>query len=243
MEIISSWNNLIRSLILLIALLFGIFFIVEKIIGNRSLNLTVAGTEIKIGDNGALKNHLVPPRGWTDSGISVKKGDKITIKSTGSINVAMAHMLDKLNNFIKILKTKEDMNVELFTKNEIDAATFTFPWNDAKGISLTKMDNIDAIKLIKSTSHKLLDPTAKFGQLLIYNFEDETVHPHLEQLTELDEVYQFEGDAIVLEIKGDGRIYFGINDVVLFDKSKSELLWQDNVGFFSVTTFTQYAED
>ena len=242
MEIITSWNNLFRSLILLIALLIGIYFIVEKVIGTRSVNLTVAGTEIKIGDNGSLKNHLVQPRGWTDSGISVKKGDKITVKSTGSVNVAMAHMIDKLEHFRKIQQSKKDGNVELFTKEEIEESLFTFPWNNARGISLTRMHNLEAIKLIKSTSHQLLQPSAKFGQLLIYNFEDETVSPKLEQLTELDEVYEFEGDAAVLEMKGDGRLYFGINDIVLFDKGKSALLWQDNVGFFSVTTFTEHGE-
>lgn len=243
MEFITSWNNLIRTLILLVALLLGIYFILEQVIGTRSVKLTVADTEIRIGDNGALKNHLVPPRGWTDSGISVKKGDKITVKSTGTINVAMAHMIDKLTHFTKIYRSKKDGNVELFTKEEIDASLFTFPWNSAKGISLSEMDDIEAIELLKKTSRKFLVPTAKCGQLLIYNFQSESGHPQMEQLTELDEVYQFEGDAVVLEIKGDGRIYFAVNDVVLFDKAKSELLWQDNVGFFSVTTFTEYAEE
>ncbi|MBL4707300.1 MAG: hypothetical protein JKY48_02515 [Flavobacteriales bacterium] len=238
-QFISSWGNLFRTLVLLAALVGGIHLIIEEIAGDSSVALSFEGTEIRIGENGALKNHLVPSRGWTDSGIMVKKGDKIHITSTGSINISLGHMVEQLRNFTRIFRSKEIKDVDYFTAEEVDSSSFKFPWNDAMGMDLSKVHDTNALQRIKSVQSKLLDPKAKLGQLLIYNYTGDG-YPLIEELTELNEVYAFEGNGYLIEIKGDGRIYFGVNDVVLFNHKMSELVWQDNVGFFSITTFTEY---
>jgi hypothetical protein len=234
-EIIKSWGNVMRTLVVAIIVFAGAYLVLHKILDTPNLNISVAGSEIRVGENDVLKTNLISPHGWTNAKIDVKKGDKLIIDASGSVNVSFGDMAIDLTNAINIAATKENGNVDSFTKDELWKSTLTYPWNGPEGIEFEKLKGDLAKNRVEAAKEKLLFRGAKVGQLLILNHKKST-DPQLQRLGMDAEVYKYAGTPLMIEIKEDGRLFFGVNDIVLEDKANAHITWQDNIGYFSIVT-------
>jgi len=238
---ISSWQNLIRSIIFLICCAVGIAFIVEKTInGLKANNLkitTSTGSTIEVGQNTKLQTFIVHPRGWNKTGLYLNKGDKLNISATGSVNLAMGRMMEALEYQYKIKKKNEDKTginsreIKYFTKEEKLKSAFVYPWNGPEGIDYEEIYDNSAKKRVKDSEKDRVVSSAKVGQLIAFISPSNITFPDFSS----SQVIPFSTSNTIVEVNKEGYLWFIINDLKLSgDKIGDKLIWQDNLGFFNI---------
>lgn len=215
--------------ILLIGLVGAIYFSVE-ILDISGLKITSDGAELTIrskNNEQKFETILVHPRGWVDTGIYLRTGDKVVISAYGTVNISFGEMVTSslAEDSVRI---RTENKIEEYTQSDIDAITYKYPWVSPDGLN----------KKIGTPSVRI-HPESNLGQLLAVICPDGSCgsmhNPSKPSQEAQIEPYSKGSNGFEFDVKNDGNLRFIVNDVTNDDESRNLLGWQDNIGFYSVS--------
>lgn len=236
---LESWQSMTKALVFFTAslLILTIFILIIS----ENLNLdevsvsSADGITLSFGSSETLNSILVHPRGWQSSGIRVKKGEELRTEASGSINIAMGRMVKSLaaqyNFKEKYEKLSRGRSLDNFSTEELQASLFAYPWNGPEGVQLNKLTDQSAVNRIINLQESRVFQRAQVGQLLIVVAEDSEKIPEIAK----SQVIPYRGPNSRTIVNKDGFLWFIVNDEkIRGDKRKDLIIWQDNLGMFSV---------
>ncbi|MCI5168603.1 MAG: hypothetical protein D3903_21545 [Candidatus Electrothrix sp. GM3_4] len=234
---VSSWKATLRLIIIItffLLMLAALVFSLVSLIYQTGAAVSISGTTISIGSEERLDSALVDATNWTDTNINIKEGDKLTFNATGSVNVALGHMIQALDTFAEISSNKKDMRIDLFTEEEIKKSLFPFPWNGPKGLNLKEVNDQKVIDRIKTSRKKFIYPEGEIGQLLAFISKNGSCPDISSKEEPKGMILPYYGPGATYTAKATGKLCFVINDVITEEIIHRKLIWQDNTGFFSI---------
>lgn len=179
---------------------------------------------------------LVHPLGWVGTTFEVKKGDSVTLTVSGRVNVAMGRMIDSLELVSKTkLENQETIHhreLEYFTQQQIERATFAYPWCGAAGVHESELRN-GAKESAAATRKQRVDEDARVGQLIAI-IAPTNKCPDRGKIPSGVQHVAYDGEDSAFTVEKAGKLCFVVNDITYENDDIDELAWQDNLGFYLV---------
>jgi len=180
---------------------------------------------------------------WQSSDIHISEDELLTLDATGSIHIAMGRMTQSLKRQYEIKEANErdprknfSRSLDKFTAQELLDSTFAYPWNDPRGIEIEDLKDKSAIDRIQKLQSTRVHPSSNVGQLLAVIGPSNKLPPIISE----SQVIPFTSKVEKIAINKSGFIWFIINDERLTnDPIKTNIIWQDNLGMFSVNIVKQ----
>jgi hypothetical protein len=237
--LISNPKRMLAFLLLLAGLLSIVLvsvYLFTRIFGLRpaQLEMTREGTLLYFQNYGASNFiTIVHPRGWQNSHVEVRKGDRITFNASGSITISMQALLDKVEQYTaierKILETKKYPPEAFLTNEQKELLASEFPWMGPNGDESGETERIT----YSGRSQNKIFSDQPFG-VLIGAIKPE----HDEGLpNEKNGSFIFViGAKKELEVSDtEGELWFNVNDALIPDfRQFPDFFYSDNLGYFMV---------
>ena len=237
---ITSWQNVLRTLVLVAGISLALWFLFLagiNTLDSRKVKIISGETSILIGEN-RIESILVHPRGWVDTGIQVKKGDLISTRASGSINLATGRLVTKLSQIYESVSISDEHqgNFTSTISNNANEKLLDFAWVGPEGdpgtISPYFRDNQD---IYKKKKLQFIDPRGNHGAMLFLVSKD-GVLPRLHEPLDDSQILAYSNTPTQFIAKHGGHLYIAANDeVILGDEIRTQVYWQDNIGHFAVT--------
>ena len=244
---ISSWGNLIRSIIFVVSLfaaaVFSIYIIINHLSPTGFRITTEEGTSIEFvssQENVRYYTLLVHPRGWIDSRIRVKEGDKLTITASGSINLALGGLIESFQKMSSI----QDQNCEKlkikcksfkhFTPEEVEGIFISHPWTGPEGYANSLINDADIRKSAANKAEQRVEPNSQLGQLLTIISPTNSCPDNIIRPKDIKIYSYYKDDKSPFVVSSKGRLCFIVNDIIDPNTDINKLNWQDNLGIYSV---------
>ena len=243
-HVISTWSNVFRTLVLLsgIMLVFWVcVFITLQSLQSHKVKIVTGETTVMIG-NDRLDSILVHPRGWVDTGIYIKKGDKVTARATGSVNLAAGRLVSKLNTICQA-KPEEiinNTNKAILGGNQNfylrEKYLLDFSWLGPNGDSGTLSPYLRNNPIVFAKKKKrFLDPRGNHGALVFLIRQDGVLPKLSEKLDNTSQLLTYQTNPTTFIAKVEGKLYVAVNDEVFIGNDYlTQITWQDNLGHFAV---------
>jgi hypothetical protein len=239
LSVLESWNKFFRLVFLLCisgGMLFGIIYGLLHSLPRNTGRLNLGSGSI-IFSQPTQDGHeyliVIPPQGWQESGIQVRKGDQIHFEAYGRVyidlaglNAALAARHDADQRIIAEEKKAGRWDSEKdtfapedhYTADDLAKIRPTWKWSDPQGIEDTPKYALPA------RMKRSILPNGRYGALL-------GAIPELGSRPTVDDTFLI-GASNDVVAKRSGKLSFAVNDVQSNDKAFPEMFFADNIGFF-----------
>ena len=243
-SMLEDWEKFGRFLLLLLVaclLALGVSYSVLKMLPSNTGQVKLGSGSIIFSQPTQDGNEflvVISPQGWQESGISVRKGDHVSVQAFGRVHID----LSGLNASLAARRAADQRVIEEETKAgrwEAEKNTFapedhytadekarmrpTWHWTGPDGIGDT------SIHALKARMDRSVLPGANYGALL-GAIRESGVTPASSDVFLVGSGTDKSG--IPIEPKRDGKLYFTVNDVLSNDKDYPDMFFEDNIGFF-----------
>jgi len=195
---------------------------------------------IELGGGSRLYSYFVHPRDWQDTGIPVKKGDKITVQAEGSVNVSIGRLVTAANvkkgpkpegNLVSAELTDYNKTSEQVREKSLSI----YPWFGPGGMKEATIRTESMRERIRNRHAQRLFLDFKFGQLVMAIAEPGNIKINGNPQRWEGEAYPMEEWQTTVTAETDGNLHFIVNDVYdgREDSYTNQVYWLDNIGFFS----------
>jgi hypothetical protein len=239
LQILDDKKRLLRSIVVLFAIVIFIFIglaiatiIIKRFYPYNEIKINMYGATIMQNEETEVIYWLFNTADlWANSGIQVKKGDRLTIRASGKFHTAIHHLVEDVKNNNKLSDKWVGTDGEVTTpivdttmpnKNKLRANFRIFP-NEPQGALLLQVVPNDKEQYLSNadTAEKFRNERDRY--LVFNNMEyDKKVgtfdNKAISKTNNRSEDFYFIGkERTDLLIYCDGVLHFAVNDIVLTD--------------------------
>jgi hypothetical protein len=245
LSLLEDWQKFCRFLLLLFvacALLLGLAWGVLRMLPSNTGQVKLGSGSIIFSQPTQDGNEylaVISPQGWQETGISLRKGDRVSIEAYGKVHID----LSGLNKSLAARRDADDRVIgdekktpgkweaekdtfspeDHYTDDERKNIRPTWHWTGPDGIADTPL------YALKARMARTVLPGGNYGALL-GAIRETGVTPDTPDVFLVGSGTSKTGIAI--EAKRGGKLYFTVNDVQSYDKEYPNLFFEDNIGFF-----------
>jgi hypothetical protein len=204
-------------------------------IGNAEWQLSAKGPEIYFQSRSGEKRYqfTVQPQGWQRTSLNLKKGDVLTFRAMGKVNIDTGNLINKqqkrLNLEVEIAKRfhidlhSSDVPENHYSEAQLNDLKLERAWNEPDGL-------VDIYKpAFGGREKKRLLPGAPVGSLLgIVTSKTSDKGPE-----DFSAIFKIGSSLPSYTVQNDGELWFVVNDIT-GPASYPDLFYIDNIGFFQV---------
>lgn len=243
-RVVASWPQMFRTIVFLFVF-FALFFtgIAVSLRVFRSSGISIrsgaSGTTIQFDEIDRTLRFdtiLVAPQDWNDPDISVKKGDRLTVKAFGRVNIA-AGLMNQALEIQYAFRAENAANgltrdVRKMKAEQVRASQLTVPWCGPEGIVSDTVIRADVKETQDREAESRILPHERMGRLIAAITPDDSC-PRNGRTSPDMQLMPYDGEA-TYHARISGHLCFIINDHRSDDGQINHLFWDDNIGFFTV---------
>jgi hypothetical protein len=243
-SLLDDWQKFCRFLLLLFVacvLLLGLAWGVLRMLPSNTGQVKLGSGSIIFSQPTQDGNEylvVISPQGWQETGISLRKGDHVSIEAYGKVHIDLSGL-----NFSLTARRAADNRVIQEEKDagrwEAEKNTFspedhykpqeltdihpTWHWTGPDGIGDTSQH------ALKARMDRSVLPGGNYGALL-GAIRETGVTPDTADVFLVGSGTSKTG--VPIEAKRGGKLYFTVNDVRSNDEEYPNMFFEDNIGFF-----------
>ncbi len=244
-SIISDVKKFVGFILLIfcfVVLIYFVIWIITKtfdLSGAKEIQVSATGTRILFETKSGDKTEsllIVHPQGWQDSGIKVKKDDRIKFESGGSITIDLHGIVErteirreledrygKKKNLDRTSVTVDQTPEYYYTDEDKQSLRLERGWIGSEGYPNTLTSRGYA-----GNRQRRLVPDKPPGSLI------GAIKNSLSPTPERPEAFCI-GRSYETTVSHDGTLWFNVNDTLNDeDPQNADLFYADNIGFFWV---------
>jgi len=245
LSLLEDWRKFSRFVLLLTVaalLALGLSFCVLRMLPHNTGQVKIGSGSIIFSQPTQDGNEylvVIPPQGWEETGITVRKGDRLTIEANGRVHIDLSELSASIaarraaDERIESEEAKAGrweaekrsgfLPEDHYTAAEKEKMRPTWHWTGPEGIKDT------ADHALPGRMKKCILPGGNYGALL-GAIREAGVRPSAEDVFLVGSGSDGSGNDIVA--KRSGKLYFSVNDVQSDDKDYPDMFFEDNIGFF-----------
>lgn len=229
----------LASGLLLVCIVFMLLFLAAFKwmfgIGDAEWQLSAKGPEIYFQTKSGEKRYqfTIQPQGWQRTALNLKKGDILTFRAMGRINIDTGNLIDKQQKRLKLeADTAKRFHIGVYSSDvpenhyseaQLDDLRLARPWNEPDG-----QPDVYKPAFGGREKNRFL-PGAPIGALLgVITSKSSDKGPE-----DLSTMFRVGSSLPSYTVQNDGELWFTVNDIT-GPTRYPDLFYIDNIGFFQV---------